>query len=123
MGRTKNYKAGQEKKNRSKKLRRQERNKPQEEMKDDDNIQDGQAAALSVGKKRQIFKKEKSKAIKQKIMELKHQSLKLKKKKLDEKAEKKKIAKEIHRLKASLKACEEIKKSGKDSEDSDVDMD
>jgi len=47
----------------------------------------------------------------------------LKKKKLDEKAEKKKIAKEIHRLKASLKACEEIKKdkNSKNDEDSDSD--
>ena len=47
----------------------------------------------------------------------------MKKKKLDEKAEKKKIAKEIHRLKASLKACEEIKKdkNSKNDEDSDSD--
>jgi hypothetical protein len=40
-------------------------------------------AALSVGKKKQIFKKEKAKSIKAKILELKMQSKKLKKKKLD----------------------------------------
>ncbi len=50
-------------------------------------------AALSVGKKKQIFKKEKAKHIKAKIQELKKQSKKLKKKKLDQKAQKKQIAK------------------------------
>jgi spore coat polysaccharide biosynthesis protein SpsF (cytidylyltransferase family) len=45
------------------------------------------------------------------------QSKKLKKKKLDEKAEKKKIAKEIHRLKASLKANKEIVGDNDDSDD------
>jgi 5'-deoxynucleotidase YfbR-like HD superfamily hydrolase len=77
----------------------------------------------TIGKKKQIFKREKSKVIKAKISELKARSLKLKKKNLDQKAEKKKIAKEIHRLKASLKACEDIPK-GKgalsDSEDEDM---
>ena len=82
-------------------------------------------AALSVGKKKQIFKKEKAKTIKNRIQELKMQSKKLKKKKLDQKAEKKKIAKEIHRLKASLKANEEIGTSAlaKDDSDEDDEMD
>lgn len=62
--------------------------------------------ALTVGKKKQIFKKEKAKGIKAKIQELKIRSLKLKKKNLEQKAEKKKIAKEIHRLKACLKKGE-----------------
>ena len=90
----------------------------------DEEIKDSQAAALSVGKKKQIFKKEKSKAIKTKIQELKQRSLKLKKKNLDQKAEKKKIAKEIHRLKASLKACEDIPaiKKGKKAEESDEEV-
>jgi hypothetical protein len=45
------------------------------------------------------------------------QSKKLRKKKLDEKAAKKKIAKEIHRLKASLKANEELPKGDKDTKE------
>ena len=57
--------------------------------------------------------------IKAKISELKARSLKLKKKNLDQKAEKKKIAKEIHRLKASLKACEDIPKGKGALSDSD----
>jgi hypothetical protein len=64
--------------------------------------------ALSVGKKKQLFKKEKAKHIKQKIQELKQQTKKLKKKKLDQKAEKKKISKEIKRLKKSLKESKEV---------------
>ncbi len=44
------------------------------------------------------------------------QSKKLKKKKLDEKAEKKKIAKEIHRLKASLKANKEVASDSEEEE-------
>ena len=65
-------------------------------------------AALSVGKKKQIFKKEKAKSIKNRIQELKQQSKKLKKKNIEQKAEKKRIAKEIKTLKASLKASEEL---------------
>ena len=42
--------------------------------------------ALSVGKKKQLFKKGKAKQIKDKIQELKLQSKKLKKKKLEDKA-------------------------------------
>ena len=53
---------------------------------------------------------EKSKVIKAKIALLKGRSLKLKKKCLSQKAEKKKIGKEIHRLKESLKAHEDIPK-------------
>jgi hypothetical protein len=49
--------------------------------------------ALSVGKKKQIFKKEKAKGIKSRITELKMKSKKLRKKNLDEKKEKKMIAK------------------------------
>jgi hypothetical protein len=79
----------------------------QEEIK---NYEEVATVALTIGKKKQIFKKTKSKDIKAKIAELKSRSLKLNKKNLNQKAEKKKIAKEIHRLKASLKACEEIPK-------------
>jgi len=43
--------------------------------------------------------------------------LKLKKKNLEQKSQKKKIAKEIHRLKASLKACEEVPKEGSDEDE------
>jgi hypothetical protein len=92
----------------------------QEEIKNDEEVA---TVVVTIGKKKQIFKKTKSKDIKAKIAELKARSLKLKKKNLNQKAEKKKIAKEIHRLKASVKACEEIPK-GKgalsDSEDEDM---
>lgn len=64
--------------------------------------------ALSVGKQKQNFKKHKAKDVKQKIQELKLASKKLKKKNLSQKAEKKKIAKEIHRLKASIKESKDI---------------
>lgn len=50
------------------------------------------------------------------------QSKKLKKKKLDEKAEKKKIAKEIHRLKASLKASRDVTGAESESEEDDAKM-
>ena len=90
------------------------------------NVEEVASLPTTIGKKKQIFKREKSKVIKGKIAELKARSLKLKKKNLDQKAEKKKIAKEIHRLKASLKACEDIPK-GKgalsDSEDEDMSSD
>ena len=79
----------------------------QEEIKNDEEVT---TVALTNGKKKQIFKKEKSWDIKAKIAELEARSLKLNKKNFNQKAEKKKIAKEIHRLKASLKACEEIPK-------------
>jgi hypothetical protein len=52
-----------------------------EELKDDPSKHS--SAALSVGKKKTIFKKEKSRLIKAKIGELKIQSKKLKKKNLD----------------------------------------
>jgi hypothetical protein len=92
----------------------------QEEIKNQEEVA---TVAVTIGKKKQIFNKAKSWGIKAKIADLKARSLKLKKKNLEQKAEKKKIAKEIHRLKASLKACEEIPK-GKgafsDSEDEDM---
>jgi hypothetical protein len=66
-----------------------------------------------------LFKKEKAREIKAKIQELKLKSGKLKKKNLKQKAEKKKLAKEIHRLKASLKACEEIRGDDAGEDDSE----
>jgi hypothetical protein len=92
----------------------------QEEIKNDEEVP---TVAVTIGKRKQIFKKNKSKVIKAKIAELKARSLKLKKKNLNQKAEKKKIAKEIHRLKASLKACEDIPKEKgavSDSEDEEI---
>jgi hypothetical protein len=53
---------------------------------------------------------EKSKVIKAKIAELKGRTLKLKRKCLRQKAEKKKITKEIHSLKAYLVGYEDIPK-------------
>ena len=53
---------------------------------------------------------EKSKIIKAKIAQLKVRTLKVKRKCLSQKAEKKKISKEIYNLKASLKAYEDIPK-------------
>ena len=92
-------------------------------MKDNEEEEVKQEVALTIGKKKQMFKKGKAKEIKAKIQELKLRSLKLKKKNLEQKAEKKKIAKEIHRLKASLKACEEVGvPMEKDSDDEDDDM-
>ena len=80
-----------------------------------------QEAALSVGKKKQLFKKGQAKQVKAKIQELKQKSLKLKKKNLAQKAEKKKIAKVIHRLKAALKACEEVPKEALEGSDDESD--
>lgn len=95
MGRVKHYSTQN-----NKKKHRQDKHKIVE---DSENTQN-----LSIAKKKQIFKKSKAKVVKAKITELKQRSLKLKKKNLDQKAEKKKIAKEIHRLKASLKASSEV---------------
>jgi hypothetical protein len=92
----------------------------QEEIKNDEEVA---TVAVTIGKKKQLFKKNKSKVIKAKIAEFKARSLKLNKKNLNQKAEKKKIAKEIHRLKASVKACEDIPKEKgalSDSEDEDI---
>lgn len=82
-----------------------------------DLIEETKQEVITAGKKKQIFKKGRAKEIKAKIKELKVQSLKLKKKNLEQKSQKKKIAKEIHRLKASLKACEEVPKEGSDEDE------
>ena len=54
---------------------------------------------LNAVKRKQIFKKDKAKALKAMIQDLKVQSKKLKKRDLIQKAEKKKIAKQIKMLK------------------------
>ena len=115
MGRVKHYSRQH---NKQHTLKRKKNSHKKDEVKHDDSHMSDhedskptqQEAALSVGKKRQLFKKGQAKQIKAKIIELKQKSLKLKKKNLEQKAEKKKIAKEIHRLKAALKACQELPK-------------
>ena len=57
--------------------------KDEESEKEEVVPQTNESAALSVAKKKQIFKKEKLKNIKAKIQELKQRSLKLKKKNLE----------------------------------------
>ena len=52
-------------------------------MKDNVEEEDKQEKALSVGKKRQLFKREKAGKIKARIVELKQRSMKLKKKNLE----------------------------------------
>ncbi len=58
----------------------------------------GQEAALSVAKRKQIFKKTNRRDVKKRIAELRLDSIKLKKRNLDQKAQKKIIAHEIKEL-------------------------
>jgi hypothetical protein len=60
-----------------------------------------------------LFKKSKSKLIKLQIQELRSSSKKLRKKDLSQKSEKGKIAKEIKRLKLSLRKCKDIAEGDK----------
>ena len=68
---------------------------------------------LTVAKRKQIFKKKDRRSVKQRIKELRVQSLKLKKKNLDQKSQKKEIAHEIRDLQKQLK------QDGVDEESSD----
>ena len=81
----------------------------------DDNRDKLVEKGLTVAKRKQIFKKHKAKDVKAQIAELMQQSKKLKKKDLDQKAQKRKIAKQIKELKASIKRCGE----SQDGSDSD----
>merc|ERR1719393_1085408 len=86
------------------------------------NLTQQQIKALSVGKQKSIFKKEKASQIKKKIEELKAKTAKLKKKNLSQRVEKKEISKEIKRLKVSLKVCKDLThEQVKDYADSDSD--
>ena len=61
---------------------------------------DSKLKDLSKAKRKQIFKKDKARDIKSQIAALRAESKKLKKKDLSQKAEKKRIAKQIKSLKA-----------------------
>ena len=61
------------------------------------------ASGLSIAKRKQIFKKSKEgrREVKKQILELKRQSSKLRKRNLNQKDEKKRLVKEIKKLKVS----------------------
>ena len=71
---------------------------------------------LSRAKRKQVFKKSRSKEIKAQIAELRLQSKKLKKKDIAQKEEKGKIAKQIKALKAMIRKSGENESSGSESE-------
>ena len=109
MGRVKKYAGGHR---RSKSQIKNKTSKIDGSGSDNAMSDDGDAAqasitkTMTIGKKRQLFKKSKDgrRDIKKQILELKRLTSKLKKRNLNQKSEKKKIAKEIKELKVSVVA-------------------
>ena len=100
MGRVKKYSSGS-KSHRSKSTSKINRKSEDAAMQIDD---DNQATSkMSLGKRKQIFKKSKEgrHELKKQILELKRQSSKLRKKYLDQKSQKKQISKQIKQIKVS----------------------
>ncbi len=110
MGRVKKYSGGQ-KHRRSKSLLKKKPTKNDDSDNADTQMADTNSAAasssaLSIGKRKQIFKKSKDgrREVKKQILELKRQTSKLRKRNLDQKSEKKSISKEIKKLRVSKKS-------------------
>jgi hypothetical protein len=98
MGRVKKYSKQHSNKKRNQSRESFKLKHPKNTEDEEDAPMTGQEAALSVAKRKQIFKKTNRRDVKKRIAELRLDSIKLKKRNLDQKAQKKIIAHEIKDL-------------------------